>query len=309
VYHFYRIVPCIVLLGFFGCTSTTSTVPASTQSSESGLRIKKPIGSSDDNPVSLDSWSTSAPYRFDFQAVASDTTNPITIGTTTTPSGVTPEWSLASAAGTLTGTTTSTPTYTAPSSEGEGTLTLKAVGGTTKVAGTREIKVYKDHLARDYDNFGTSRSCDTDWSFTKYGQLIDKQPKWNCFGSIEHAYNGLKGAVVNSNFTFKGWSKTEYNLPQSDDWDKIEGSLSRGDVVAFISMDRNSLELITDHAHTCVEGTTMYGANNEPKYTDNGPTWKWDTCTSRQYYNDVNSQYAEVHDHERFFRVIVYDKP
>jgi len=34
--------------------------------------------------------------------------------------------------------------------------------------------VYKDHLARDYDNFGVDKSCDGLWTFEKYGIRIER---------------------------------------------------------------------------------------------------------------------------------------
>ena len=70
------------------------------------------------------------------------------------------KWTLDSAAGTLTGDTTSSPTHTAPASAGEGMLTLKAMIGSldTGLKEQRKVKIYEDHLARDYANFGTGGS-------------------------------------------------------------------------------------------------------------------------------------------------------
>jgi hypothetical protein len=190
-------------------------------------------------------------------------------------------------------------------------LTLNgAIGGVAaSCTDNKRIKIYQDHLARDRENFGVGISCGEPppWSFTRFGATISMPDTWNCFGSVDHHYNGSGSGYTPSVNVPSGWSQTVYDAPISAaNWSTITSSLRRGDVVSFWS--GGPMGHAAQHAHTSLGAATMYGANNEPAIRSSGvpATWKWFETTSETYFNNVNS-------HPRtsglLTRVIVHRKP
>jgi hypothetical protein len=163
----------------------------------------------------------------------------------------------------------------------------------------RSIEIYEDHLARDYANFGTGIPCGPgDWTFEAYGIPIEMNNGWNCHGSVWHAYdgsrNGSSGSTVN-------WPSPTVFVPPIN-WNTVVALLQRGDVVAFYSGSSLSYQL--QHSHTCLTGSTMYGANNKAA---SGPeSWLWETCTSQDWWNTQGTGNPPYPD---CTLVVVYDKP
>jgi len=184
-------------------------------------------------------------------------------------------------------------------------LTLKAMIDTTDTGfkDERKVKIYKDHLARDYVNFGTGGSCWEGWKVTTFN--VDPQPTmstWNCHGSVWHAYNGSGNGF---SYSTVEWSVSEYPNPSSSDWTTIENELDRGDVVSFWS-GGNPIYVL-QHSHTCRgNSSNMYGANNEPAAP---ATWKWYECSSKQYYDAVNDFYQSGWGIHYLTKVKVHNKP
>jgi hypothetical protein len=273
--------------------------------------IQRPKGSlvADPNPTA--SWLTTPCRHFDFQAVASISPGPYVLDIEGQIDPVPPfgyNWTLDAAVGTLANETTATPNHTAPATAGQGTLTLNAMLGAeaTGCEDERELKVYTDHLARDFENFGTAISCLDNWSFTRFNVTISMGSTWNCHGSVRHAYNGSGNGYSG---TTVGWTTTEYTPPV--DWATVQSSLSRGDVVSFYSGTSGSYVL--QHSHTCRgAGTQMYGANNEPSVDfNNSPpaTWQWYECSSQQYFDAVNIASQAQLGYDFLTRILVHDKP
>ena len=155
----------------------------------------------------------------------------------------------------------------------------------------KKIIVYEDHLARDYDNFGVGKSCKGNWTFAKYGVTIKMNRSWDCHGSTWHAFDG-SGNGYNQHTPVNFPTKIPYSPPI--DWAAVAAQLKRGDVVVFFSGSPGNF--IPQHSHTCLSGTSMYAANNEPKvdFTKNQPdTWMWDVCTSHEYFFELNKTAIE----------------
>ena len=274
------------------------------------MEIKNPKGSLDANPNPVASWRTAPCYHFDFQGVVAGSAGPYVLDIEGKIEPIPPagyQWTLDAAAGTLANENTAAPAHAAPKTEGQGALTLKALVGVdeTGCKDERIVKIYKDHLARDRENFGTGISCWGNWSFTAFNATIPMGNTWNCHGSVFHAYDGSGNGLSQ---TTVGWATTEYTAPIN--WAAVTGSLSRGDVVSFYSWD--GARYVLQHSHTCLHGATMYGANNEPS-VDFGATlpatWKWDECTSEQYFNAVNAASQAQMGIDFLRRILVHKKP
>jgi hypothetical protein len=210
-------------------------------------------------------------------------------------------------AGTLKNVTNANPTHTAPTNEGQGKLTLKVMLGTTYTVCKDEVqvKIYKDHLARDRDNFGIGGSCYNKWTFSAFKATVTMLNTWNCHGSVRHAYDGSGNGYASSTV---GWTTTEHTSPI--DWTVVAGMLSRGDVVSFYSGSPGNYRL--EHSHTCLQGSIMYGANNEPSVNFNNTPpaiWKWDECSSEQYFNAVNIESQAKLGYDYLTRILVHKKP
>ena len=211
-------------------------------------------------------------------------------------------------AGTLTGTNTATPTFSASSMSIPSTMTtvdlkLRALKDTnTPLNAHRTLEVYRDHLERDYQNFGTGVKCgdlssNYSWSFHRYGKTIAMPQGWNCFGSVWHAYNGT-GDGFALNIPSSGFLVETYVEPIN--WTAALSGLQRGDIVAFYNGET------LQHAHTCLGNSSqMYGANNRPMLAVAFPappgtspgekitgTWHWDVCSSQVYYERINRDFS-----------------
>jgi hypothetical protein len=275
-----------------------------------GVKVEQPIGSLSANENPSASWLSAPCYHFDFQGVTAGSPGAYALDMhgdidPLPPAGY--EWTLASAAGTLAYDTTATPTHTPPAESGEGVLTLEATLGMTETGCTDEttIRIYEDHLARDRDNFGTGISCWENWSFTAFGTTITMANTWNCHGSVRHAYDGSGNGLSESTV---GWTPTEFTPPI--DWIALSSALSRGDVVSFYSGSPGNYRL--QHSHTCLDGSTMYGANNEAcaDFASVPPaTWRWDECTSEEYFNAVNAAFQEEFGIDLLTRILLHDRP
>jgi hypothetical protein len=174
---------------------------------------------------------------------------------------------------------------------------------------TRTLTIYTDHLARDRYNFGVGISCIGNWQFTKYGVPV-AMTEWNCRGSVQHAYDGTGNG--NSNTLTIDWNPTVYTVPINDaQWQTIQNSLQRGDVISFWGGMIGNMD--NQHCHTCL-GTpaTMYSANNEPSVDfDKSPpaTWKWAECTSKAYFEAVNAASQKKWSFDFLREVKVHHRP
>ena len=162
----------------------------------------------------------------------------------------------------------------------------------------RTVKVYKDHLARDYENFVIGDSCDTGWKVRTFN--VQPQPtmsKWNCHGSTNHAYNGSgTGSSSGLAVDITGWHRNTFTPPIS--WTAVQAVMARGDVVAYYA------GLVIQHSATCLDGSTTWGANNEPV---SGPeTWRWATASPQLWWNNAGTGNPPFPD---CTLLIVYDKP
>jgi len=258
--------------------------------------IVRPKGSLDAviNPEA--SWSSSHCYHFDFQGVISMATKyrPYVLGINGDIDPAPPldyKWTLDAAAGTLTDDTTATPDHTAPATEGQGMLTLKAMMDTTDTGlkDERKVKIYKDHLARDYANFETGGSCEPGWKVTTFN--VDPQPvmsEWNCHGSTWHHWDGSGTGNMTTLPPVGSPKKTVVVTHQAGGGGTHPplGTLNRGDIVVYYDVSGNKM-----HSQTCTgSGTGTYGANNEPLPYPGAPSdqsWKWATSPAGDWANDL----------------------
>jgi hypothetical protein len=261
--------------------------------------IKKPKGSLDANPNPTDSWITTPCHHFDFQGVTSGSPGPYVLDIEGQIDPIPPasyKWTLDAAAGALANDTTATPTHTSPATEGQGTLTLKAMIGATDTGckDERKLKIYKDHLARDRENFGHNTRCSewagSKWTFTRFNVTITMPNDWNCHGSTRHMYDGTGNGWYNAGALpppIDGWAQkgTSIVIPYADrldpiDWSAYGIALERGDVVAYYSADN-----VLQHSQTVLSGTTTYGANN--RLHDGDPLqWFWYESEAGRYMQD-----------------------
>ena len=264
--------------------------------------ITEPDGSLDAGRNPSSSWESSPCYHFDFQGITSGEPGSyaLAISGAISPSLFTYQWSLASSCGTLSSTTVPSPTHTEPASPGEGILELEAVysGTPTEIVEERKPKIYQDHLARDYANFGTGGSCVNNWKVTTFN--VNPQPvmaNWNCHGSTNHACSGYgSGSSGGLSSELMSWSQNPFNAPIN--WSNVQALLDRGDVVAYYA--GSSLQ----HSATCINSTTTWGANNDPV---SGPeTWKWYLASPQDWWNNAGTNNPPFPD---CTKIIIYNKP
>lgn len=192
------------------------------------------------------------------------------------------------------------------------TLTLCSKADCSVCSTNRTLEVYRDHLERDYENFGAGIECGAPiytfyWSFTRYGTNICIPHSRNCFGSVWHAFDGTHDGAVIDSVPSSGFTVTTYDDPIP--WSTAVAGLGRGDIVSFYTYDSGTSSETWQHAHTCLgSASQMYGANNEPKYgyfgrsdgQGHGHVWeggsfKWWITSSETYYNQMNAGYQSVH--------------
>jgi hypothetical protein len=292
--------------------------------------ILEPEGSLDAVKNHESSWLMSAPYRFDFQGLISTATGPYVLdieGDINPAPPVGYKWTLDAAAGTLTDDTTDDPTHIAPDTQGQGMLTLKAMIDTTDTGlkDERKVKIYMDHLARDYANFETGGYCINDWEITTFN--VDPHPimdDWNCHGATRHAYNG----TYSDSYTSQPWLSWDvktvvvtYHVSSGNGSHPALGTLERGDVVAYFSPsgkpydppDIGDLSSWTmQHSQTCTgSGDETYGANNEPKTYPGAPgegqSWKWATSPAGDW--GIHIWQPSLQGSYVPFIIVVFDKP
>ena len=178
------------------------------------------------------------------------------------------QWTL-SDAGTLTSEKTLNPTHNLPDTitgdSIKGTLTLKQLQGVKDEGQTQKgIRVYRDHLARDMENFGTVQSCSNGRWATPYGdiQMNITERTWNCHGSVQHAIDGTGSG--NAGFPFgkvNGWTLTNLYYPFNAGASNIINGLQRGNVVLYYG-NSSSFNPPYIHSATSVGGSMTWGANN-----------------------------------------------
>ncbi|MHC4155304.1 MAG: hypothetical protein ACYST6_10340, partial [Planctomycetota bacterium] len=291
--------------------------------------VVKPKGSLDAAKNPSTSWVSSPCYHFDFQALESGATGAYVLdiqGDIDPAASLSYKWTLDSGAGTLSNDTTSTPTHSAPTTPGEGMLELKAMIGTTDtgIEEKRKVKIYEDHLARDYANFETGGSCLATW----YVETFNVDPHvamgtWNCHGATRHAYEG----VYNDSSTSQPWLSWAVNTVVVTQHDSSGngshpalGTLERGDVVAYFSPNGkpynppNISDLsswIMQHSQTCTgSGDESYGANNEPPPYPGAvadQSWKWATSGAGDWGTHI--WLPATTGQTVPFIIVVFDKP
>lgn len=284
--------------------------------------ITKPKGSIDSNSNPTSSWLTSPCFHFDFQGVVSNAPGSYNLefsGIIDPSASYAPKWTLESAAGILSNDTSSSPTHTAPISEGEGELELVGMkdGSMANCSDKKKIKIYKDHLARDRDNFGTGISCGTNgsraWDFTYRGATNRMPNAWNCHGGTRHIYNGEGNgntgpAGVDFLLDSARLKKTVIviHTPTGGGNHPSLGPLVRGDIVAYFT-ENGQLA----HTQTCTgSNTETYGANNVPVRFPGRPgrdeAWEWAISTAGDWANDIK---LDLFPGATPFTIKVFSKP
>ncbi len=174
-------------------------------------------------------------------------------------------------------------TYVPGDTAGTHDITLSF--GSGEVIDRRSVVIFEDNLARDYYNFGISRTCWDGWKpIARYGvdeENIDGMGNWNCHGSVLHVYDN-SGPASSTHTVAWPASLTKYD-PDYSFWGTM--TLKRGDVVAFYYRNSDgTLDLC--HSHTCInpQGKLMWGANNKGGWSNH---WLWFACSSQNYYDDT----------------------
>ena len=271
---------------------------------ETSVEITKPVGSADGaaNPVS--SWLTTPCYHFDFQGVTSGSPGPYVLDLAGTVTPAPPErgylWALEAAAGTLTNMTTATPTHVEPAAVGEGQLTLEATkdGSGTGIKKQKKLKIYQDHLARDFDNFGVGISCAGAWTFTKFGATITMNGAWNCHGSVSHAFDGSG----NGNSTFNVTPPAGWTTVKVDGTDELAYPFSAGVLTAINAMSRGDVVSYNDdtkgagHSATSTSGSSTWGGNNDMMFPGPiyGESWRWAASTVTRCADNVHANWPKA---------------
>jgi hypothetical protein len=175
---------------------------------------------------------------------------------------------------------------------------LEALDGQTPTGQTdkRVIRIYKDHLARDMENFVSPypvADCQTNTmpgGSTPLGFV--------CHDSTTHAYKGETFSTEFwSGWTVKASAVLERNYAGAPDL----GTLSRGDVVAYYASTNQFDETTLTHSQICTgNGSDTWGANNKVMTANDG--WKFATSTAGALY--MNYDYPPA-----YRTVRVYQKP
>ena len=200
-------------------------------------------------------------------------------------------------AGTLQNDATATPTHVPPALimlglSVDGTLSLDDIDKKT-------VRIYKDHLARDMENFdGETERTDDNWHFKKFN-VEATETKLNCHGSVRHAYDGYDGSwpgfySLTDMQTWLGQTHVAFkrcDYPFNNDSIAAIISMNRGDIVAYY---RSSSLQEPQHTAMCVIGAMIWGANNSPldmtKSGTDAQTWKF----AKRSVFDVMRDYNRV---------------
>jgi hypothetical protein len=296
------------------CTDTATLVVSKEE-------ILSPIGSygATVNPVS--SWQSSAPYHFDFQGVRSNTPGVYSLmitGQVCPDSILGYSWTLSAAAGTLTGTNTATPTHYPPATAGSGALTLQATLNGTNIgcAATKSVIIYRDHLGRDKNNFGTGISCAGNWQFTAWGATITMSNTWNCHGGTKHAFDGSgNGSAQETPHFTSGWATVQVDgtdvltYPFSSNVLAAINAMTRGDVVTYHCSAKDAA-YGPGHSATSLGGAATWGANNAAMVS--GPwreAWKFDQATVTSTAADLSAHWPLAFPTWTFDYIKIHKRP
>lgn len=281
--------------------------------------INKPLGSLDDSKNPETSWKTTPCYHFDFQGVVSGSKGSYVLnfkGQITPSDKFSYKWTLDSAAGTLTDDTKQEPKHKAPASAGEGEIKLEGINDDSKAccSDKKKVKIYKDHLERDYENFGTGTSCKgPTWKFTRFGATITMKNRWNCHGGTLHVYDGRGNGSADpstiGSLLAKAKLKKTVTVTHTTDGKGTHpslGSLNRGDIIAYY-IAKGDLA----HTQTCTgNGTDTYGANNVPVKFPGRPfldeAWKWAISAAGDWSNKIKK---DLFPGATPFTIKVFQKP
>jgi len=299
-----------------GCWTSTSTTSGSAHhlgfrgfhNQAFNLKIIYPKGSADVKDNLPNSW-RAPQYYYDFQAVTKNTPNSNAVwiqGQVDAPG--TYQWTL-SDGGTLSFGTTLNPTHNPPdniTSDVIGTLTFKEIRGDKNAQTQKKIKVYRDHLARDMDNFLDGMTCkEGDW-ITEFG-TIHMNHNWNCHGSVQHALDGNGNGYREDSppeEIVMTWSNQWFNYSSGHFGDKaikaING-LNRGDVVVYYGPSPWLVGNRYLHSATSIGGPMTWGARNAKRT-------KQETLQfAKRTVYEVISDYYEYVDSNVL--LIIYYKP
>ncbi len=272
-------------------------------------KIIQPKGDADATNNPIDSWIGAPSYRFDFQGVTKKTPNfnAVTIQGQVDESG-SYQWTL-SDGGTLSSATTLNPNHNLPDTITEdikGTLTFTETIGDTSVQTQKKIMVYRDHLARDIDNFGTMQSCNTGTVSTPYGKnvsILNWQRCWNCFGSVQHACDGTGDGYIYPPEppTQGGHSFTNGGVYPYSSITSAFINVRRGAVVGFFVRGCSVLKPGPqyDWVHSAIftgQDDLLWGANNSALDQNGNETWKFATRHAKEIMDDYRKKFSACSD-------------
>lgn len=175
---------------------------------------------------------------------------------------------------------------------------------------TRTLEVYFDHLERDFKNFnkwacgvpdnakgpGGTDVTHFCWIF-EYGEMFWRtERRFNCFGSVWHAYDGSRTSTMELPPFEVVWQDSS-----PINWGKLSKLAQRGDIISYWDKYGDM-----QHAATFLDAETTFGANNGPEYAVQtrscacgeqsnilyqGTSWTWCLCTPKYYLETFNHQY------------------
>lgn len=246
------------------------------------------------------------------------------------PQGLKPKWTLEAAAGTLENADTVTPKHLPPAQPGQGKLTIEILDEDNHPIGVkfdRVLKIYKDHLERNRENFGVGTFCGAiDWPFNRFGVEVKMKEDWNCHGSMVHSYDGTGDRFISASaglppemanwplvgsVTIAESEKYGFDDQGNPGTDVQPGhfrakfqtagiTLKHGDVLIY----RRPLNNTIDHSQMVRTGSTTYGANNlDPRSGDNG-AWDWAEMEAGLYHKfsrSVDNDGDPIDDEDQVF--------
>ncbi len=272
-----------------------------------------------------DSWEDT-PERFDFQGVRSTEPNSYALtingSINLSPASFTYRWTLPTSCGTLNDYTIASPTHTPPTTIGDGILRLEAEfdDEPTGIMEERRVKIYLDHLKRDYKNFDTGIYHFGSWECERFNiESPITMPGWNCHGSTLHHWNGSgDGSEGFGSLPPLGTAKVEVEVTHHSGGGGSHpslGTLNRGDIIVYYQAGASGWGSGPPmHSQTCLGGgTNTYGANNEPLAHPGRPlpppvgdeSFRWAVSTAGDWANDLYLPGSDIMP----VMIRVYDKP